>query len=225
MYGMNIISMQSLLRTGAGILAISAAVAVVAPADAAITITAGAGGGNPAENVLFNAGKQTGLTVQGHTNNTGTLINFTGNGTEMLNASGGQAEISAVDGGFNYLEWVLDTPNTGYADFLLNLRKPNNTTNSVTLTFLDQAGNSYGSVFALGNGANWFRIQATDGDLISFGSLSTTADITNVRQVRVGGIDTIPAVPEPSTWAMMLGGFGLIGFSMRRRRKLGSTYA
>ena len=27
------------------------------------------------------------------------------------------------------------------------------------------------------------------------------------------------AVPEPSTWAMMLIGFGAIGFSMRRRRK------
>jgi hypothetical protein len=27
------------------------------------------------------------------------------------------------------------------------------------------------------------------------------------------------AVPEPSTWAMMLAGFGALGFSMRRRRK------
>ena len=29
----------------------------------------------------------------------------------------------------------------------------------------------------------------------------------------------IPAVPEPGTWAMMLIGFGGIGYSMRRRRK------
>lgn len=28
----------------------------------------------------------------------------------------------------------------------------------------------------------------------------------------------IPAVPEPGTWVLMLGGFGLIGASMRRRR-------
>jgi PEP-CTERM motif len=27
------------------------------------------------------------------------------------------------------------------------------------------------------------------------------------------------AVPEPATWAMMLGGFGLVGFSMRRKRR------
>ncbi|NTZ41676.1 PEP-CTERM sorting domain-containing protein, partial [Altererythrobacter sp. SALINAS58] len=27
-----------------------------------------------------------------------------------------------------------------------------------------------------------------------------------------------PAVPEPTTWAMMLFGFGAIGFAMRRRK-------
>lgn len=32
-------------------------------------------------------------------------------------------------------------------------------------------------------------------------------------------ITTTGAVPEPSTWAMMLAGFGMIGFGMRRSRK------
>lgn len=32
---------------------------------------------------------------------------------------------------------------------------------------------------------------------------------------------TVPAVPEPSTWAMLLLGFGVIGTSMRRRRSSG----
>jgi hypothetical protein len=34
----------------------------------------------------------------------------------------------------------------------------------------------------------------------------------------VGSIDA-PAVPEPDTWAMMLFGFGAIGFAMRRRKQ------
>jgi hypothetical protein len=35
-----------------------------------------------------------------------------------------------------------------------------------------------------------------------------------------GGQGTlVPSVPEPATWAMMLLGFGAIGFSMRRRRR------
>ena len=34
--------------------------------------------------------------------------------------------------------------------------------------------------------------------------------------------DPLPsAVPEPATWAMMLFGFGLVGFLMRRRRPAG----
>ncbi|TCJ32186.1 FxDxF family PEP-CTERM protein [Parafrankia sp. BMG5.11] len=40
--------------------------------------------------------------------------------------------------------------------------------------------------------------------------------------------DEVPAVPEPATWAMMLFGFGAIGFGMRRRKskeKLRVRYA
>ncbi len=36
-------------------------------------------------------------------------------------------------------------------------------------------------------------------------------------QITGGGV--VSGVPEPSTWAMMLAGFGAVGFSMRRRRK------
>lgn len=34
---------------------------------------------------------------------------------------------------------------------------------------------------------------------------------------------SIAAVPEPATWAMMLGGFGLVGGAMRRRTKMQTT--
>jgi hypothetical protein len=37
--------------------------------------------------------------------------------------------------------------------------------------------------------------------------------------------DPLNAVPEPATWAMMLGGFGLVGGAMRRRQKVSVTYA
>jgi hypothetical protein len=32
--------------------------------------------------------------------------------------------------------------------------------------------------------------------------------------------DPTAAVPEPATWAMMVGGFGLIGSAMRRRQRV-----
>jgi len=37
-------------------------------------------------------------------------------------------------------------------------------------------------------------------------------------------VGTLAAVPEPSTWAMMVGGFGLLGAAMRRR-KVGVRFA
>ena len=36
---------------------------------------------------------------------------------------------------------------------------------------------------------------------------------------------TVSGVPEPTSWALLLGGFGLVGFAMRNRRDLQSTAA
>ncbi len=38
----------------------------------------------------------------------------------------------------------------------------------------------------------------------------------------ISNLDAVPGVPEPSTWAMMLLGFGAVGYRMRRRRLLGT---
>ena len=34
-----------------------------------------------------------------------------------------------------------------------------------------------------------------------------------------------PSIPEPATWAMMIGGFGLLGAAARRRRRAGTVAA
>jgi hypothetical protein len=36
--------------------------------------------------------------------------------------------------------------------------------------------------------------------------------------ITVGGKPVEGAIPEPGTWAMMLMGFGAVGFAMRRRK-------
>jgi hypothetical protein len=84
---------------------------------------------------------------------------------------------------------------------------------------------------------------ATDGNAI-FQALSGTIDVANIAvggrfairwtDVNSGGNDyglaiddlaltltpvaATPAVPEPATWATMIGGFGLVGGALRRRR-------
>jgi opacity protein-like surface antigen len=42
---------------------------------------------------------------------------------------------------------------------------------------------------------------------------------SNTAAFQVGTV-RVPAVPEPATWAMMLGGFGLIGVATRRRSRV-----
>ena len=49
------------------------------------------------------------------------------------------------------------------------------------------------------------------------------ADAIGVDDVRFLGVPA--GIPEPASWALMLGGFGLVGAAMRRRAKVRVTYA
>jgi PEP-CTERM motif len=45
------------------------------------------------------------------------------------------------------------------------------------------------------------------------------AEAFGLDSIRVTLNEVTPGVPEPATWAMMLIGFGAVGYSMRRQRK------
>ncbi|MEP6784734.1 MAG: PEPxxWA-CTERM sorting domain-containing protein [Sphingomonadales bacterium] len=47
----------------------------------------------------------------------------------------------------------------------------------------------------------------------------------NIDGFKVGSINVTASVPEPATWAMMISGFGMVGASMRRRRRVAVTFA
>ncbi|MBY0520051.1 MAG: PEPxxWA-CTERM sorting domain-containing protein, partial [Sphingomonas sp.] len=52
--------------------------------------------------------------------------------------------------------------------------------------------------------------------------LRQTPDVTGLTQTQLSQVQNFnlgvtPAVPEPATWAMMIGGFGIVGGAMRRR--------
>lgn len=51
--------------------------------------------------------------------------------------------------------------------------------------------------------------------LVNYNASGTTPDELASYS---GVLNVAPAVPEPATWALMIGGFGLIGAAMRRRR-------
>jgi hypothetical protein len=83
-------------------------------------------------------------------------------------------------------------------------------------------------------GCGWFCASAppltgfdeSTHDLFNFGtyqyydfySLGTGGNAAP-GNVLLGGLALTPSVPEPGTWAMMLLGFGAVGFAMRRRKR------
>lgn len=98
--------------------------------------------------------------------------------------------------------------------------------NQQTLNVFDIDGNSLLNVV----------IEAVDGPPYDFADSKYTrfsVDSTN----GIGGFSLLPfgaeynfsiddlaaTVPEPGTWALMIGGFGLVGASMRRRREVAIT--
>lgn len=71
-----------------------------------------------------------------------------------------------------------------------------------------------GNGSTLGNNTNVFKFDAGAGvSSITFNDRG----LSNAGLLSTGG-SVAPSVPEPATWAMMLAGFGAIGFAMRRRR-------
>lgn len=63
-------------------------------------------------------------------------------------------------------------------------------------------------------------------DGVRFGNTATGFDYFGFDQLTIGDVAQVtPSVPEPSTWAMMIAGFGMVGFAARRRQSVKATVA
>lgn len=198
---------------------LSMTVASFASAD--IIIDPGPGNFPGDENILFNDPDLTndGPLVRGVTNNTMFLFNFFDAG-EDLHVNGGQARIEALnDDGYQALSLEFDQDDIAFLTYIMNIN------------VFDAAGDGqvtfFGTVFGgsevnLGTydigamGENWFRFSTTEGDLIDSLRFTTTVDVQDLRQNRVGGAQV---VPEPASLAAMAMGIGLISNRIRRRKK------
>jgi hypothetical protein len=195
-------------------LAVTALTGFAGSAHAAVTVCQSAGCVQPSSNVLFNT-DQTGNPVTGSLNNNPAMVTFTSNESLTTTASNGQARIGATDGTLNFLTFGLANGAT-FSEVEFNLNALSS--GVATITFLGAGGTVLNTTVAniSANGQNFFDAL---GAAFTSVQISTTASLSDVRQVRVGGIAAaVAAVPEPTTWALMLLGFGAVGYSMRRRR-------
>jgi len=96
--------------------------------------------------------------------------------------------------------------------------------NAFTLTNILFNGTSYFSQVT--KGSHGWSLSIDDPLPIEANVQNTLEIIGTVKGINgYSGNLTFAAVPEASTWAMMLGGFGMIGGAMRSRRRSAFTFA
>lgn len=201
-------------------IATGCALAVATPAVADITITDANIAGNPAQNILL-SNDTTAMFIVGLTNLTNTPVVFTGD-EDLTDPSNGQARIEAVDGAFDFLEIALQDPALAFTWLEFNLNSAYD--GDVTITAFDDFGTEFTQVLTLDdNGENRINVFATNNQVIKLVRIEAAGDLEEIRQVRIEGhpdfrVNPNEIVPEPSTWAMMILGFGAAGAVLRRRR-------
>ena len=71
-------------------------------------------------------------------------------------------------------------------------------------------------------GIDAFRFRGIDGGGRQISSFTISGGYAVIAG-QVGDVGQVGSVPEPATWAMMLIGFGAVGYSVRRRRRSGNA--
>jgi hypothetical protein len=167
------------------------------------------------ENVLYNEGAlaDNGLLVQGITNQTDTVVDFFNAGEDLTTPSKGQARIEGSDGGLDAMTIQLHQPNATFTSLILNLNAVAN--GQVTFNVHPFGEATFTQTFDIDkHGQNFFRILTSNNESITSVDFTTTVDLQDVRQVRIGQAQ---AVPEPASCAVL--GLGFVGLLKRRKAK------
>jgi hypothetical protein len=162
------------------------------------------------QNILFSM-DESGSTVTGMTNMSGTVVDFSSTTDTLMATASGQAKVTASDGLVNDIS--ITSPGNVFSDLIINpVATGSGGTAEVTVQATDGI---FTFSYALGNGNNFLTIITTAGETISSVTVDDTVGFEDLKQPRISGLSAI-AVPEPSSVALMLAGIGLL-LVMRKR--------
>lgn len=85
------------------------------------------------------------------------------------------------------------------------------------------------AIFSRGGGSQTLTLTTGGSTAFTTGLASNNGSTSSYQEAAsepaIFGSITAAAVPEPSTWAMMIVGFGFVGWSLRKRRRANPTLA
>lgn len=195
------------------------------PATAAVVLCTGVNCVNTDANVLVNA--TTGPVITGSYNNSDVGVAFISvTDPTLVGGANGQASVGSLDNLLNQLTFTISN-GFGFTSALFNLAPvPGNAMNEAISVFINYTladGSSSSTTQSIStNGQNFIGITGNNGEIFTSAGFTAnpgTAGIGEFRQLRLGGVAAIGAVPEPAAWMMMLLGMAGIGYSMRRKQK------
>lgn len=207
------------------------AMTAVVPASAAVNLAKDGNGNSTLYNHVDMDTNTQGVgynKVFGSFSEDGGAYGVTFQSNELIDTKNGKAFIDPKDGFLESLSFSLTDPTLFFTGFDLDLHKFSAGISSVTVTAFRGNDELLSKVFDLTSiSGNKFGIEgsADDGDYFtkiafSFTGAGNNFGVEQVKAINIGGvgtISTIPAVPEPATWAMLIAGFGLVGAAARRR--------
>lgn len=194
-----------------------ALVAVASAANAAVVVgsyslDSGTFGGQLG---VHSSGSQSGTTsATGYVNQDNSAVTFTSTGLFDLSVNGSGEATVVGDPALSNLTVTFEKKWGAVTfDFETFTKTPSTMSLLVNGTALFSGG-ICGSLCDLGNGSNKFVLIGPDIQTLAF---SFDPGIEDAKQFRLQ-LPGTTSVPEPATWAMMILGFGAVGFALRRRR-------
>jgi hypothetical protein len=199
-----------LIAAASSLGAFSAHAAVVIDGNTdALTVSLGQNQQGDETKIYFDA--NIGTSITGHLGSqTGTpVFTFSSLNDEQLNGKNGFASIDAVSSVYHDLVITAQAGFT-FTDLVFDILNPND---------FSVASSNGGLVTVTNppNGLNEYTAITLNG---TFTSLTLHSDVgfAQIKQFEISGVNGVGAIPEPSTWAMMILGFMGIGFVAYRRK-------